>query len=257
MFVTTVPNPAPDFIKRATKIATTLSWPYVDRGRETLSGLSKRLSAQQAIVIHSHGAKLEQPPHPSLFFHPSMGHVRIKRLLKGETDRMLAISKIQAGDRVLDCTAGLCSDALVFAYAVGGEGQVVALESNPVLAAVISDGLQAYQSELPEVNEALRRIHYMNIDHQAYLASCATNAFDVVYFDPMFDAPQRDSQSMEPLRLVANEQPLSESTISEALRVARKAIVMKNSRGSAAFAKFGFNQVELGGTNIAFGVIHV
>jgi 16S rRNA G966 N2-methylase RsmD len=257
MFVTTVPNPAPALIERATRIANTINWPYVERGRETLSGISKRLSAHQSITIHTQGAKFEQPSHSPLFFHPSMGHVRMKRLLKGETDRMLQIAHVEPGDRVLDCTAGLCSDALVFAHALGDAGEVVALESNPILAAVIADGLQHYASELHEVNDALRRIRYLNIDHYAYLTACPADAFDIVYFDPMFDDPQRDSQSMEPLRHVANEQPLTKSTITEAIRVARKAVVMKNSRGSAAFAKFGFTQVELGGTNIAFGVIHV
>lgn len=257
MFVTTVPNPAPALIARAHHIAATLNWPYVERGRETVIGYFKRFSAQQAIIVHSQGAKLEHPPHAALFFHPSMGHVRMKRLIRGESDRLLSCSQVEPGDRILDCTAGLCSDALVFAHAVGNTGEVVALESNPVLAAVIADGLATYTSDLPEVNEALHRINYRNIDHYSYLAACPSKSFDVVYFDPMFDEPQRDSQSMEPLRQVANEQPLTASTLAEAVRVARKAVVMKNSRGSAAFAELGFTDVERGGTNIAFGVIRI
>lgn len=257
MFVTTVPNPAPSLITRAHHIASTLNWPYVERGRETVRGYFKRFSAQQAIIVHSQGAKLEHPPHAPLFFHPSMGQVRLKRILQGEADRMLACAAVSPGDRVLDCTAGLCSDALLFAHAVGQQGEVIALESNPITASVIADGLQVYQSDMPELNESLRRIHLHLADHTAYLAACPSDSFDIVYFDPMFDSPQHESQSMEPLRTLANERPLSEATIIEAVRVARKAVVMKNSRGSLAFAQLGFSKIERGGTNIAFGVIEL
>ena len=47
-------------------------------------------------------------------FHPSMGFVRLKRVLNGKPDPMLEASGMEEGDSVLDCTAGLGADALVF-----------------------------------------------------------------------------------------------------------------------------------------------
>lgn len=53
----------------------------------------------------------------------------MKRLRNGEPDTLLALAGVRPGDRIVDCTAGLGSDAIVFAFAVGDEGTVVALES--------------------------------------------------------------------------------------------------------------------------------
>src|SRR5690606_13208049 len=63
-----------------------------------------------------------------LFYHPGMGRSRIRRLRKGGTDVMVTAMGLERGQRVLDCTLGLGSDAGVASYVVGEEGAVVGWE---------------------------------------------------------------------------------------------------------------------------------
>src|SRR5690606_34202423 len=51
-----------------------------------------------------------------LFYRPGMGRARIRRVRRGGTDIMVAAMDLQRGQRVLDCTLGLGSDASVASY---------------------------------------------------------------------------------------------------------------------------------------------
>ena len=69
-----------------------------------------------------------------------------------------------------------------------------------------------YETELPEVNEAMRRIEVMQGDHRTILRRHAgSSSADVVYFDPMFRAPIEESSGIAPLRSFACEQPITRS----------------------------------------------
>ncbi|UJF36021.1 class I SAM-dependent methyltransferase [Paenibacillus hexagrammi] len=169
---------------------------------------------------------------PALFFHPSMAQVRIKRLLRGEPDLLLEAAGVTAGDSVVDCTAGLASDSIVFSYAAGHTGTVTAVESEAVPAMLISEGLRTYESEIPELNEAMRRIHVIRMNHRIYLEQLDSKSVDIIYFDPMFRNPIDESSSISPLRARANYDALDVAAIEQARRVARKSIVLKEHRDS-------------------------
>lgn len=191
----------------------------------------------------------------SLFFHPGTAAVRIKRLLKGESDPLVEIAGIRAGDRIVDCTAGLGSDALVFSFGAGVNGKVTAIENAGIPCFLLKQGLKTYHSDVTGLNDAMRRIEVVQMDHLDYLRELPENSVDVVYFDPMFRQPIMESASIRALRGLADDRPLSEKSVQEAIRASRRVVVMKEHRDSDQFARLGFAEVHRSGTKIAYGVI--
>ncbi|WP_213583363.1 class I SAM-dependent methyltransferase [Paenibacillus sp. J2TS4] len=254
MIVTTSYNPTEGAVARSRRFAEENGWTWVPRERHSLRQLALKYGDERIWSVSDKDLNYYDHSDTPLFFHPSMALVRIKRLLQGETDSLLLASGVRQGDTVLDCTAGLASDSIVFSYAVGSEGGVTALESEQALAVLLQEGLQTYRSGIPQLDEAMRRIHVMHQDHAAYLKELPDNSFDLVYFDPMFRMPVQESSHLSPLREVANTAPLQNSTILEATRVARKAVVLKELRGSREFERLGFNE-KRSSSKISYGVI--
>jgi hypothetical protein len=191
-----------------------------------------------------------------LFFHPNTAHLRIKNLRQGEGDRLIDAAKIKNGDRILDCTLGLGSDAIVESFAVGGAGKVTALEINPVLAEVVRYGMKNFSDDTPPVIEAMRRVEVVTANYFDYLKICAENSFDVVYFDPMFRHGINKSSGINPIRPLADNRPLEIDSVREACRIARRCVVMKENSRSTEFARLGFKIADGGKySSISFGVI--
>lgn len=226
--------------------------PRQDRSLEDLAafGWPVVVLTQQGMQVHT--------PEGILYYHPGMGKPRIKRLKKGGQDPMVVAMDLSAGQSVLDCTLGLGSDALVASYVVGPSGRVVGWESIPLLAELVRRGLQEYEDDDPSVVEAMRRIRVENRDHRVALATLASRSFDVVYFDPMFREPVHLSAHMRPLRLLVDQRPLEEAVVQEALRVARRRVVIKERRDSPLFARWGVRKL-VGGRNsrVVYGVLEV
>ena len=76
-----------------------------------------------------------------------MAVLRVQRLKKHEPDHFSAALALKPGMRVLDCTMGLASDAVVASFITGRTGTVCAVEASPLLHFVVSEGLQNYQVE--------------------------------------------------------------------------------------------------------------
>lgn len=93
---------------------------------------------------------------------------------------------------------------------------------------------------------AMRRIEVVNTDAFDYLRAKPDNAFDVVYFDPMFRHPLLQSENMNPLRYAADHDPVSEEMMAEARRVARRRVVLKETSKSTEFARLGFPEIAGG-----------
>jgi len=257
MIVTTGIKPPEADVAKARELAAELAAHYVPRRNESLAGLRRKRGTDRLLAVGSEGLKYYEGDAPAFYFHPSMAFVRVKRLRRGERDPLIELSGCEPGDRVLDCTAGLCSDAIVFSYRTGEQGEVTALESEPLLHAIVREGLAAYETGLPDVDAALRRIRAERIHHLEKLARLADDSIDIVYFDPMFRRPLHESSALEPLRAVANPDPLSEEAVRHAVRVARKAVVLKEHRDSGEFERLGFRWLQPKKTsNIAYGVIH-
>ncbi|MDO3412815.1 class I SAM-dependent methyltransferase [Saccharibacillus sp. CPCC 101409] len=257
MIVTTGYSPSEPELARAKKIAEESGIRLVSRGRMSIPKLFTSTGADAVLIVTQGKVRLLRQDHPVLEYHPSMGYVRAKRLLKGEPDPMIAASRAEAGDSVLDCTAGLGTDSLVFAVAVGTQGRVRALEASPELAILLREGLASYEVEKPSVTEAMRRIEVLRTDHLDYLQSLPDNSFDIVYFDPMFRKPVYDSSGISPLRAFADARALSEASIREARRVARKTVILKEKKGSGEMERLGFAADGREHAKITYGVIQV
>lgn len=139
--------------------------------------------------------------------------------------------------RVLDATAGLGRDSFVLA----GRGmQVQMLERSPIVAALLSDGLERARHCGDARLEAVVRLMSLHIvDAAEYLAALPVADFpDVVYLDPMFPASEKTALVKKEMRLfqqlfhhaemdaavvAADESHL----LSQALRCARMRVVVK------------------------------
>jgi len=258
VIVTTTAKPSSSAMDQASRLAVELSAKLVARGNLTVRKLITLSTDEQLIVVTEQEVRYyDGQAETPLYFHPSMAFVRVKRLRKGESDPLIQLSGCIEGDSVLDCTAGLASDSLVFAYAAGVSGSVVAVESEPVLCALVREGLASYDTGLEDVNAAMRRIVMRNVNHLDYLKTLPDSSVDIVYFDPMFRRPINESSSMEPLRSIANMNALSPEVIEQAVRVARKTVVLKEHQASEEFVRLGFERRHVNTSKIAYGVIEI
>lgn len=257
MLVTTSYNPSNELVEEAARLSALYGGRVVPRKKYSLELLRKNYKDNAVLLVTREEIRYYEEDHPATFFHPSMSLVRVKRMQRGEADLLIEASGAVAGDHVIDCTAGLASDAIVFSYVVGAEGQVVALESEEIPAMLIQEGLVQYESEIPELNAAMRRITVRRTHHLPYLQQLAAKSVDVVYFDPMFRSPIEESQAISPLRHRANVEAVSLASIEEAKRVARKSIVLKENRDSSEFARLGFEHVLRSTTKTTYGVIRL
>lgn len=256
MIVTTSSKPSPRALEQAYRLADMLEAKYVTRRQQSVRKLVALSEDERVIVVTEQEVRVyDGDSETPLYFHPSMAFVRVKRLRRGDTDPLIELSECEAGDTVVDCTAGLASDSLVFSYATGEKGQVIALESEPVLYALIKEGLAQYETGIDEVDAAMRRIAVHHASHTDYLNKQPDKSADIVYFDPMFRQPIHESSAIGPLRTFANRNELSMEAIEHAKRVARKTVILKEHRDSTEFERLGFEKRHINTSKIAYGVI--
>ncbi|MDF2962405.1 MAG: YpiP [Paenibacillus sp.] len=229
----------------------------VSRRQFSIPQLRKRYGDQDVLLVSRERIEYYHDQQPVMFFHPSTAAIRVKRLMNGEPDTLMQLSALAPGDKVLDCTAGLGSDTVVYSFALQGNGEVTALESRALPYLLLSHGLRNYRSDIPGMNEAMRRIQVLQIDHYDYLKQQPDQSFDVIYFDPMFRRPIHESSSISAIRGLADPRAVTDETVTEALRVARRAVILKEHRESKEFARLGFTEVHRSTTKIAYGVIRL
>lgn len=232
--------------------------------------LPKTIEEQPYPILHitRKGVFLEAGEN-RLMFHPNMALLRVIQLLRGEGDRFLQAVGLQEGDSFLDATLGLGTDALVAAFQVGANGQVIGIEHSPILAALVQDGLITLANgKYPQVEnpdkakawqalaEAAQRIEVHWGDHEELLAQYPSSLVDVIYFDPMFRRTREESASIRPLHEVSNPLPLGHEAISEAYRVAKRRVILKERKGSQEFERLGFS-IQKGGkySHVDYGII--
>jgi len=239
----------------AVEVAEKLNLKFVRRGNFSTDALKNFYNAENILIAKKNSLNLLTET-GELFFHPNTAHLRIKNLRRGEGDRLITAAQISAGMKILDCTLGLGSDAIVESFVVGEKGKVVALEINPVLAEVVRFGLKNFSADSQHILTAMRRIEVITADYLDYLKTAQENSFDVVYFDPMFRHALIKSSGINPLRPLADKSPLTLEAVREACRVAKNFVVMKESSHSGEFARLGFKIAEGGKySSVSFGVI--
>lgn len=242
-------------LETARRISDETGLPLVDRGKSALEDLLAGCGAGGAVVVESRRVIFTDGS-VEFFFHPGMAGLRITELRRGKQDQMIAAMDLRPGQRVLDCTLGLGSDAIVAGYVVGENGRVVGLESSPVIAALVRHGMQNYDRAGRPVREAMHRVEVRRADHREVLKELPPGSFDVVYFDPMFHQPLVKSSGINGLRPLADHRPLTPGIIDLALRVAAKRVVAKDSRWSRRLGELGFTRFT-GGKNspVIYGIM--
>ncbi|WP_187119742.1 class I SAM-dependent methyltransferase [Numidum massiliense] len=252
--MTTSYRVTPQFEQEARAFAAAWGWPYEQRKKYSLPQIRARFGTEELIVLSASGARWVGVDE-AFTYHPSLSVVRIKRLLRGEGDVFYDIVGLRAGDSWLDATCGFAADAITAAHIVGRSGTVVGLESEKRIAAVVAYGLTHYPTAVPEVAEAMQRVRIRAVDHLSYLRKCPNNAYDFVYFDPMFRRGVTQSAHMNPLRHLADDRPLSEEAVREARRVARRAVILKETVASGEFTRLGFELLTKKTDGVCYGII--
>ncbi len=240
MIITTGLEPSQDTVKHACALAERFGLRLVDRRDDSLAALRKKFQTEQILVVSAKGARMETTSNPPFFFHPNNAAFRIKRLERGDTDTMLSVCQIHPGDAVLDATLGLGADAIVFAHAVGPAGRVVGIESEAVIACLVEDGLRHWAKASDSLRQAMQRVEVKVGHHLEVLRTQPDRSFDVVYFDPMFEVAVNSSTGLQGIRHYANADALAQEAVDEALRVARRRVVLKEGKAGKLYERFGF-----------------
>lgn len=230
--VTTAVKPTAETEGQARALAGEMDAPFIPRLARALPALLAAAGTARLLVVGAGRLRLHDgDTGAAYFFHPNMFLVRGSAFLHGQPDHFLEATGLCAGDRLLDCTLGFASEASLAALAVGPAGVVVGLESEPALAAVTRVGLRAFPMSSPVLAEAMGRVRVVRTDYRLYLAACESAAFDAVYFDPFFPERLSGSEaSVSPLFVFGNPAPLDPHSVQEALRVARRRVVIKHPR---------------------------
>ncbi|MGD8240734.1 MAG: class I SAM-dependent methyltransferase [Armatimonadota bacterium] len=257
IIVTTSRRPPPDTAADAVRWAERLGAPVAPRAGKSLAHLVQEASAEAALVVSGREPRFVRPGDGlEYFFHPNMAKLRLHNIVAGRRDPMLAAMDLKPGDTVLDCTLGRGSDAIVASHAAGEAGRVVGLEIVPIIAELTRHGLRHYESGVARLDEPMRRIQVHCADYRPHLAECELGAFDIVYFDPIFTSPVEKSQSMIPLRALADKDTVTPDALAVARRVARRRVVVKNVVGSPLWEELGIAQLVRGsGSRIEYGIV--
>ena len=159
-----------------------------------------------------------------------------RRLLHPNRELLVQAAKIQKCRQplVIDATAGLGRDGFLLASA---GFRVWMFEVNPVVAALLADGLERARSN-PALAAAAGRIELIAGDAREHLPRLPEPP-DVIFLDPMF--PERTKaalvgQELRLLQLLDQKTSDPEALLSVALAVSARKVVVKRPLKAAALA---------------------
>ncbi|MCM3736696.1 class I SAM-dependent methyltransferase [Bacillus cytotoxicus] len=255
MIVTTAGRTNKEMTAYAKKIAMDLQSSFLVRNDSPIYELHEQYKQDILVAGKNRLAIYPQGTEESFFFHPNSAMFRVKRLMRGEHDPFLQAAQLEEGMTILDCTLGMASDSIVASYAVGEAGQVTGLEGNLYMAYLIEKGLQQWDASVIEMTEAMQRITLKHTEHLSFLQQCADHSYDVVYLDPMFEETVLESDGIRGLKHFALYNDITDETMKEAKRVARKRVVLKDHFRSIRFEKHNFLVYKRKSAKFHFGVI--
>ncbi|MBB4826065.1 hypothetical protein HNO89_003302 [Sporosarcina luteola] len=253
--ITTAGRPDEETFLLAQEASRTLGYPVIDRKKRSVRNMQLTYSANVLVAGKKRYEYFVFGVVEPFFFHPNSAAFRLKRILKGETDPLMAICGLKQGDSFLDCTLGLASDSIVASFITGSEGLVEGVEADPAVAFITKKGLQAYEAKLPQLTEAMGRIRVIQEDAIQHLKRQPDRSWDIVYIDTMFSEPIEESTNFSALRMAGMHSQLTEEWMAEAFRVCRKRVVVKDHFDSDVFGKFHLNRLIRPNTKFHFGYI--
>ncbi|ARJ37608.1 hypothetical protein SporoP8_01145 [Sporosarcina ureae] len=255
VIITTAGRPDEHSAALLQQAADALQAPVVERNKRSIPKLQNIYQAGVLVAGKDRYSFYQKGSDEPFFFHPNSATYRLKRILKGEADPLVAAADLRLGDSFLDCTLGLGSDAIIAASAVGEKGTVEGIEADPIIAFLTKVGLHNFSIDFPLLQEAMRRVQVIHAEAVDFLRTCETNSRDIVFLDPMFTTPIEESSNFEVLREIGVTDIVTEEWVAEALRVCRRRVVLKDHYQSPMFARFGFIQQIRPYTKVHYGVL--
>ena len=237
--VTTSHSANDDLIRHAQTVAGELGCPFSERSDDSLDVIRDSTGRQHLIILTRYEVRLVTPT-DTFQFHPNMAARRIEAMMRGEADRFANFMDLKPGDRLLDATCGLGSDAIVAAHTVGDRGRVLAVERSTVLGALVCHGLKTYRHRTAEVVSAMRRVEVVTADAAETLKSQADRSWDVVTFDPMFEETVTLSHGLDVVKMLAWPGSTTPEQVAEASRVAKRCVGMKDRSPGNKLRNLGF-----------------
>lgn len=213
---------------------------FADRAQQLSQSLALPLSnesdASLQLMVNEHGLSLWAPalggPVQVDFSNGKNAHRRQFGGGRGQTLAKAIGLKSDFNPTVIDTTAGWARDAFVLA-SLGC--QLTLLERQPLLAALIEDGLHRATND-NDIAEIATSMSLLNVNAVDYLTALSeTNWPDVIYLDPMY--PSRDKSAlvkkdMQILHQLVGNDETGEALLAIALQRAKKRIVVKRPKGA-------------------------
>ncbi|PKG24045.1 class I SAM-dependent methyltransferase [Niallia nealsonii] len=255
MIVTTAGRTDQKMTEEAVGISRNLQFPFIERKKKSISMLKREYETDILVIGKNRYELFMHTQSEPFFFHPNSAVFRIKRIQKGEYDPFIEATNLQAGSTFLDCTFGLGSDSIVASFVVGEQGKVEGCEASQMLAFLVRKGLEMWETDCSATNLAMQKVHIHHNDALAELKKRKDNSIDCVYFDPMFEEEILSSKGIGPLRSLAVYHDLTEELIKEALRIAKKRVVLKDHFRSKRFEKFGFSVIKRKSAAFHYGIL--
>lgn len=253
--ITTAGRPDPITYELASVASRELGFPIVERKKRSISLMQREYSTDVLVAGKDRYELFRQGMEQPLFFHPNSAAFRLKRIVKGETDPLIEASALTKGDTFLDCTLGLASDSIIASYIIGGEGKCVGLEADPTVAFIVKTGLQRFPANFEALERSMQKIEVIQSEAIGFLANQPDRSWDVVYIDPMFQAPIEESSNFKPLRQAGVHTSLTEKWMEEAFRVCNRRVVVKDRYDSNIFGQFAMQRKIRPNTKFHFGFL--
>lgn len=255
MFVSTAGRTNEEMIATAIEVANELQVPYHHRNKRSVANLQEVYQSSCIIVGKERLELFLYGENEPFFFHPNSAMFRMKRLQRGEHDPFIEACKLEKGMSFLDCTLGLASDSMVASYIVGATGKVIGLEAEKYLSYIVRKGLKKWTSGQQDIDEAMRRIDVRHVHSFEFLKKLPNDSMDCVYFDPMFEEKILESDGIHALSQLAVYDTFQPEWIEEAMRVAKKRVVLKDHYLSKRFEQFGFQVIMRKTAKFHYGFI--
>lgn len=247
MVVTTAHKPDHQQINRAKSLSVQLGCKYIPRRHF-------RFIEDEVVIINERNGISAMKDGKHLFFHPSLAVLRKSNFELGQRDYLIESLSLKGNEKVLDCTLGLGSEAILIAHFLP-EGKVKCLESSKIVKMIVENGLQ--EENLPDwIVDASKRIEISEGNYKEFIRK-SREQFDCIYVDPMFEHPELKSAAMNSLRPFADYSGITNEDL-EMMKKITKRIVVKARWNDSIFEKYKFDKVTGSlKSNIGYGVIEL
>jgi len=230
MVVTVRKKASAGLVARGRSVARDLGVPFEERRGLSLSRLRRECGAELLYVLKD-GRDEVTDGDEQLFVHPGLFYLKVLDGVDHPLVRAVSPAQGQAVSRIVDATMGLASDALHMACVL--EAEVVGIEVSPVLGALLEEGLARLASGGKWAGGA-SRVELRKGGAVDHLSAMGDGAADVVYLDPMFEAPRGRTPAYGLFRSLAIKDALSPELVAQAVRVAARRVVLKVPGGAPA-----------------------